>query len=334
MASRMQEIGVQHVTCSPPNIITAIRGKSKLKALIRSFEPDIIQVYSSEAAWIAGITCRRRKDAPGIIGVLTSYPRKGASLLGFNYCDNFTAVSKHLRNVLNEHDELFRKQKQPWVIPYGVNEHLCYPTYRPSHNWLEQWHLAHPHIEDAFTLCIPGAISPLHGLEDLVPIMQQLLKNGISAHACIAGDVRLATPGYVEYLRHVFSQAQIENRISWIGARTDMRDVMAACDVTLSLAHEPATHNHTVLEALSLGRPVAGYDLGSVGELLTTFLPEGRITPTDTASMADVLTQWYTYPPALPEIIPYPYRLSDTAGSYCELYRYMLQPTDILHEHR
>lgn len=325
MVSRMQEIGVEHVRCNPPNIFTALRGKSKLKTLIRSYEPDVIQVYSLEAAWIAGLSCRNMKNPPRIVGVMTGYPRKGFANVGLNYCDCFTTISKHLRNVLSEHSELFRKQKQPFAIPYGVNEHLCYSGYSPSLNWLEQWNRTHAPREAAYTLCIPGAISPLQGLADLAPLMQQLLKNGIPVHAYIAGDVRCATPGYVEHLRNIFAQAQIENRISWVGARTDMRDLMAVCNATLSLAHEPATHNHTILEALALGRPVAGYNHGAVGELLTSFLPEGKIPPADPSSMADVLTQWHTYPPALLEAIPYPYRLADTARSYCELYKYVLK---------
>ncbi len=334
LVSRMQECGIQHARCNKPNILTAIRGKSKLKSLIREFEPDILQVYSREAAWIAGITCRKLKKKPPIVGVMTGYPLAGFANMGLNYCNCFTTVSKHLRSVLGEHSELFRKQKQPWVIPYGVNQHLCFPNYKPSQNWSEQWERAHPGKKEAFTLCIPGALSPVHGLDDLVPILQQLLKNGVPAHAYIAGDVRLSTPGYVEHLRNLFSQAQIENRITWIGARTDMRDVMATCNVTLSLAHEPSTHDHTILEALALGRPVAGYDHGSVGELLSSFLPEGRIPPSDPAAMADVLTQWYTYPPVTPCDIPYPYRITDTAHSYTELYQYILQQTVQFDERR
>lgn len=334
LVSRMQELGVRHARCSNPNLLTALRGKSKLKALIREFEPDILQVYSREAAWIAGLSCRKLQKKPHIVGVMTGYPLAGFANIGLNYCDCFTCVSKHLRNVLGDHSELFRKQKQPWIIPYGVNHNLCFPDYKPSQNWMEQWNLASPGREDAYTLCIPGAISPLHGLEDLVPLMQQLLKNGIPAHAYIAGDVRLSTPGYVEHLRNLFSQAQIESRISWIGARTDMRDVMATCSITLSLAHEPATHDHTILEALALGRPVAGYDHGSVGELLSSFLPEGRIPVSDPAAMADVLTQWYTYPPVMPGTIPYPYRISDTARSYRELYQYLMQHSSQFDEQR
>lgn len=333
LVSRMQELHVQHARCSKPNILTAIRGKSKLKALIRNFEPDIIQVYSREAAWIAGLSCRRMKNKPPIVGVMTGYPVKGFANVGLNYCDCFTTVSKHLRNVLGEHSERFRKQKQPWVIPYGVNQNQCFPDHKPSQNWMEQWNRSHPGREEAYTLCIPGGISPLHGLDDLVPIMQQLLKNGLPAHAYIAGDVRLATPGYVEHLRNLFSQAQIENRISWIGARTDMRDVMAICNVTLSLAHEPATHDHTILEALALGRPVAGYEHGAVGELLSSFLPDGKIPAADPATMADVLTQWYTYPPVTPASIPYPYRITDTARSYRELYQYITQRSSPFNEH-
>ena len=49
--------------------------------------------------------------------------------------------------------------------------------------------------------------------------------------------------------------------------------------------------------------------------------------------MADVLTQWYTYPPVTPASIPYPYRITDTARSYRELYQYITQRSSPFNEH-
>ena len=48
----------------------------------------------------------------------------------------------------------------------------------------------------------------------------------------------------------------------------------------------------TTIEALTLGRPVAGYAHGGVGEQLEAMLPEGAVKPGDRAAAADLLARW------------------------------------------
>ncbi len=141
------------------------------------------------------------------------------------------------------------------------------------------------------------------------------------------GDARAADPAYLEHLRRKLKDAELAERVTWIAPGDDLREVLASCDVCLSLAHAPAGYDRAILEALALGRPVAGYDHGAVGEMLDSFLPEGRVAPGDVQGMADTLVQWHTYRPALPQQIPYPYRLADTALNFIDLFHALLEPT-------
>jgi len=321
LVSRLSTTGVRHVACRKPNLLTFAKEVRRLHRLIRRLKPDIVQAYTPEAAWVAGLACWKMGEAerPKIVGVLTGYPRKGLAQRGWKFCDSYTSISKLLRNICIERSARYR-QCRPWVIPYGINPLLCNPSYRPSASWMEQWQRTQPETAKRLTLCIPGPITPRHGLEDLVDLLSSLLRSGIPAHALIAGDSRKASALYLDQLKARFSEAQISNHVTWLGARPDLRDVLCACDMTLSLAHEPATFDRPILEALALGRPVAGYDHGVVGELLGAFMPEGRVQPCDPAAMADTILQWNTYRPApLPEA-PYPYRLNDTANNYIDLY--------------
>ena len=111
----------------------------------------------------------------------------------------------------------------------------------------------------------------------------------------------------------------MNKQITWLGLRPDLRNVICICDVVLSLARMPASHDRVVLEALSLGRPVAAYDHGAVGEMLDAFLPEGRVDPGDIAGIADRLEQWHAYRPHMQDTLPYPYRLGDTIRGVAEL---------------
>jgi glycosyltransferase involved in cell wall biosynthesis len=60
-----------------------------------------------------------------------------------------------------------------------------------------------------------------------------------------------------------------------------MREIYAMSDIVYSLSTKPESFGRTVLEALSLGRPVIGYDHGGVGEILGQCFPVGRVALSD-----------------------------------------------------
>lgn len=319
--NRLNSAGVKHITCRHPGLFSAWQEIRRLRNIICKHKPQVLPVYSADAAWIAGMACRHLKAAacPKIIGVLTGYPRKGIPSVGWRYCRAFTSISKHLRGVLESPGSAL--VCKPWVIPYGVNEALCNPNYTPSTAWLEQWNRTLPPTAvNKLKLCIPGAISPMHALEDIIPILTGLLRSGVAAHVFIAGDTRRANKEHLAALRQKYEDARLAEHITWLGARPDLRDVLCACDVTLTLSREPKTWDRAVLEALALGRPVVGYDHGVIGEYMEAFLPEGRVAPGDTAGIIDTLSQWHTYSPEPVSEVPFPYRLSDTIQTYRTLF--------------
>ncbi len=320
LISRLHAAKVKHISCRKPNVLTAWREIRRLRSIIRRQAPDVVQVYSADAAWIVSMACRRLKKVkvPTIIGAITGYVAKGLPAYGWKFCDYYTTISRHLRNELRADSSPLKCA--PWVIPYGTDESMCNPAYRPTSGWLTQWRKNHPELDYCLAVCIPGGITPRRGLEDVVPVLTGLLRSGIPAHVYIEGDPRLASTDYVNELKATFATAQLDGHITWLGARPDLRDVLCGCDVTLSLTRQPATWDRAVLEALALGRPVIAYDHGVVGELLEAFQPEGRVAPGDIPAIIDTLTQWNTYPPSPVSEIPYPYKLSDTADTYRKLY--------------
>ena len=52
---------------------------------------------------------------------------------------------------------------------------------------------------------------------------------------------------------------------------------MALADLVLQLSSKPESFGRTVIEALSLGRPVLGWAHGGVGELLAELYPDGAV---------------------------------------------------------
>lgn len=322
--SRLHSSGVLHIVCHRPNILTIWSEIRRIRKIIRQHEPDIIQVYSADAAWIVSRACRKigSTKRPCIVGALTGYLPPAAQARAWKYCDFHTVISRHLGAVLQSDSTPFRCS--PWVIPYGVDEDMCHPSYYPTDGWLNQWRGQHPLPAHTLKICIPGAISPLHGLEDIVHILTGLIRSGVSAHVFIEGDVRRALTTYVEELQDLFSSSQLADHITWLGARPDLRDVLCVCDVIVSLHRQPATYDRAILEALALGKPVVGYDVGVIGELLEAFQPEGRVTPGNTQAIIDTLLQWHSFTPTPITEIPYPYKMTDTAATYHKLYNHIL----------
>ena len=321
LVGRMAAASVQHHSSRNIAVFTYLNEYRRVQRLVKSTHTDIILAYTTPAANLAWRACHDMPDetCPRIIGIHTTYPRHPGWAASLNRCDALVAVSRHLRDELTRRARL-DAERNIWVIPYGVNEELCFPGYRPSNDWLGQWMRQYKEAEEnTLSVCIPGAITPNHGLEDLAPILARTNNAKVPVQVYIAGDTARADQHYLNKLKKLYRSCGVDKQITWLGHRPDLRDVICICDVVLSLAKAPASHDRVVQEALALNRPVAAYDHGVVGELLDAFLPEGRVAPGDIAGIADRLEQWHAYRPYMNEKLPYPYRLGDTIRSVAEL---------------
>ena len=320
LVGRMTAASVQHHSSRNIALFTYQKELRRIRHLVESTRVDIILAYTTPAANLAWNACQQLPEEvrPRIIGIHTTYPQHPWWRLSLNRCDALVAISKHLRNELTQRARL-DSERNIWVIPYGVHDEFCYPGYKPSNDWIEQWMRNHKEIEGTLSVCIPGAITPLHGLEDIAPILTNLNKISVPVQIYIAGDTARADQNYLRKLKKLYRANGIDKQITWLGYRPDLRDVICICDVVLSLAKAPATHDRVIQEALALGRPVAAYDHGVIGELLDAFLPEGRVTPGDISGIAGRLEQWHAYRPYMQPTLPYPYRLGDTIRSIAEL---------------
>jgi glycosyltransferase involved in cell wall biosynthesis len=74
---------------------------------------------------------------------------------------------------------------------------------------------------------------------------------------------------------------------------------MAHSALVLQLSTKPEAFGRTVLEALSLGRPVLGFEHGGVGEQLREWFPGGAVPLGDAARLAVRAIELLRFPPRL-----------------------------------
>jgi glycosyltransferase involved in cell wall biosynthesis len=109
--------------------------------------------------------------------------------------------------------------------------------------------------------------------------------------------------------------------VLFTGHRADMRDIYAVSTLVLSLSAQPESFGRTVLEALSLGTPVIGYDHGGVGELLRRVYPAGLTPLGDLERLMERVRALLTVPPPVPTqpVFSLQRMLDDTLALYAEL---------------
>ena len=116
--------------------------------------------------------------------------------------------------------------------------------------------------------------------------------------------------------------------VSFAGHRDDMREIYASSDLVLSLSSHPESFGRTVLEALSMGVPVLGFDHGGVGEVLASAFPEGRVAVGDEKALLAKVVHIRNKP--LRPVTPVPFTLdamlTKTLALYSELAK--ASPTD------
>jgi glycosyltransferase involved in cell wall biosynthesis len=100
--------------------------------------------------------------------------------------------------------------------------------------------------------------------------------------------------------------------------RADIRDIYAVSALVLQLSNKPEAFGRTVIEALSMCRPVLGYADGGVGELLAELYPAGRVPPGDRERLVERAAELLRVAPPIAPLQGY--RLGDMQLATLALY--------------
>lgn len=322
MVPAIEATGARHITrpIGRKSLFTLFQ-VGRTARLIRAEKPDVLHVHSRVPAWVGQLACKRipAAERPVIVSSFHGFHSVNAYSAIMARGDKVIAVSECMRrHILENYPRT--PDESIIVIPNSIDATKFNPDYKPTQAWFDKWFADYPELKGKYTLCLPGRITRLKGAPHLGPILRHLRDKGIPAHAVVVGETKKGKEAYREEVQAGFAAAGVADCVTWTGHRKDLADVLCACDVTLSLTLQPESFGKTTLEALSLGRPVAGYEHGGVGEQLSQFLPDGMVPTGDTQAMAGLLEKWYTDRPAPRTPVPPPYRREDMIQSHIDLY--------------
>lgn len=191
------------------------------------------------------------------------------------------------------------------LIPRGVDRGRYPAGFTPDPAWLAAWQQAEPALAGRVPLVLPGRLTRWKGQEDFLELLARLLAAGLPVHGLLAGGAHPRKRAFEDELRARAATLGIGERLSFLGQRRDLREVLAVSACAFSLTGEPEAFGRTTIEALSLGIPVIGYDHGGTGEILREVFPAGLVPPGDIDAAAARCAAFLAQRPSVPATHPF-----------------------------
>jgi glycosyltransferase involved in cell wall biosynthesis len=325
MVAELEKTGARHIAMpvhrKNPLSLLQVR---PLRRLLEMERPDILHIRSRVPGWIAWLAWRGMDPA--------TRPRLVSTVHGFYSVNRYSAimtagerviaVSNSIRRYILENYPATRPEAIR-VIPRGIEPAEWGADFQPSADWLARWHSEHPQLAGKKLLLLPGRITRLKGHEDFFRLIAALKQQGIPAHGLVAGDTHPKKRAYLGELQGLVAELGLTADITFLGHRGDLREIMAVSDLICALSQQPESFGRTVLEALAIGKPVAGYDCGGVGELLEALFQPGKVPPGDAAHLLEASRSILRSPPKA-AAVGEPYTLECMCRTTLTLYQELL----------
>lgn len=171
-----------------------------------------------------------------------------------------------------------------------------------------------------------GRLEPIKGQQHLLQALADPALAGTGVTAILAGD-----GSNRPLLERMAMGLGIGNRVRFLGARTDIPELMAACDAFV-MPSESEGLPFALLEAMAAGLPVIATAVGKIPALLENGRYGAVVPPRDSGALAQAIGETFRFGEATrkrareaSEIVASHYGQERMLERYAQLYRYVLE---------
>lgn len=151
-------------------------------------------------------------------------------------------------------------------------------------------------------LGVVAQLSPWKGQDTAVEAMGLLAASGIDAHLLLIGSAkfvasatRFDNEAYVAGLKARIAELQIGDRVSWMGEREDVPELIRALDILL-LPSQEEPFGRALIEAMALGVPVLATEVGGPPEIIQDGVQGRLLPPGEPRAWADAVAGLAAHP--------------------------------------
>ena len=157
---------------------------------------------------------------------------------------------------------------------------------------------------EAFAVLFVGRFDRQKGIEVLLRAFARLPATAwlVLAGSPVVHATEAAALEYVRGLQTLAEELGVAERVLWVGRRSDLPELYAACDVLVLPNEVDESFGRVLAEAMACGTPAVGSRVGGIPEVLAGEFQRFVVAPGDDADLARVLlslSDWRISDPGL-----------------------------------
>ncbi len=141
-------------------------------------------------------------------------------------------------------------------------------------------------IAEKFVVGHFSRLAPWKGQHILISALAQCPQNVM---AVLVGDALFGEQDYVKQLHQQVAALGLEKRVKFLGFRTDIPQLMAACDLVAHTSTSPEPFGRVIVEAMLCGKPVVAAKAGGAIELVEHGINGFLVTPGEPQELTQVI---------------------------------------------
>lgn len=323
LVQQLQAEGSEHITLDLGRKSLSTLGRlGALRRILREIKPDIVHARSRLPAWMGWWALKGMAPRPHFVTTVHGFNSPGRYSAILLRGERVVVVSQTLRDYVLSHYRWLEPSRVR-VIPRGIDPQAFPYGHRPDDAWHKAFFAEFPALNGAPLLTMPARGTRLKGHHDAIELLADLKRRGIEARLLLLGVIEPGREAYVAELQELIRLRGVTSQVVLSPPRDDIRDIYAVSALVLQLSNKPESFGRTVVEALSLCRPVLGYAHGGVGELLAELYPAGRVPLGDRERLVERAAELLRVAPPIPPLQSY--RLSDMQRATLALYEEVSQ---------
>lgn len=239
--------------------VSALLPNHKVSAFVKQLKPDLIHL-NDKAVINIGISCKKL-GIPIIQHSRSAYHLTACKLNKIISSVSIKRNTNHIICISEDEEDMFEQVEQKSIIFNSVNQESCKSAKEKREITRANLNISPNEI----VICIAENLGVNKGLFDIIKIAEYLFieKKCPSIKLLFVGKIAdndsLKAHGFdmssSEFLQNFIEHKNLANKIQILGFRTDILDVIAACDIMfISKAH--GVLGRQPIEAQSLGVPV------------------------------------------------------------------------------
>ncbi|MBD2432211.1 MULTISPECIES: glycosyltransferase family 4 protein [Fischerella] len=142
-------------------------------------------------------------------------------------------------------------------------------------------------LEGKFVVGHFSRLAPWKGQHILIEALRQCHQE---VTAVLVGDALFGEQEYVQKLHQQIVTLELENRIKFLGFRSDIPHLMSACDLVAHTSTAAEPFGRVIVEAMLCGKPVIAAKAGGAVELVEHGVNGFLVTPGESQELAQVIT--------------------------------------------